>query len=86
MGFGQRKHARKILEIHADAQGVADSVVPHVRHQVVEAACEIGKIQVTVGVNEHGRSSRQRGIQEASSSTCHLCKRMSEFFTNVLMS
>jgi hypothetical protein len=34
---------------------MADVVVPHIAQQVAELACEIGKIQMTVRINEHDR-------------------------------
>ncbi len=53
MRFGQRQHPGKVIQIDADAQCVCDLVGAHESQNLIQAAGKIGKIEVTVRVDEH---------------------------------
>lgn len=54
MRLGQRQDTRRVLEIDADADGVADAVLAHRFEQLRQILGEIRKIEMTVAIDQHG--------------------------------
>ena len=58
MRFGQGQHIRKVFQIDADAERTADVVLPHPFENPGKMCCQVGEVEVAVGVNQHSPDQR----------------------------
>ena len=57
------QHRGPRRQVDADAQRVRDGVLAHRREQLRQLRRELRKIEVTVGIDEHGMGYRQSGCR-----------------------